>query len=65
MSVNVETKDKYEYTPINNASKNDQLEVDKYLYKACHAKITWKSILNAEINIFGIASTKSVEIEII
>ena len=36
----VETKNEYGFTPINNASYNGHLEVVKYLYEKCHAKIT-------------------------
>ena len=48
--ADVEAKDKYEWTPINDASKNGHLEAVKYLYETCHVKITDRVINTAERN---------------
>ena len=39
----VETKDEYGWTPINNASENGHLEVVKYLYEKCHSDVETKN----------------------
>ena len=43
-NVNVETKDNDGRTPINKASYCNNLDIIKYLYETCHAKITEKNL---------------------
>ena len=37
--ANIETKNKYGFTPINSASYNGRLDVVKHLYEKCHADV--------------------------
>ena len=47
---NIETKNERGSTPINRASFNGSIEVVKYLYETCHAKVDDKAINNASSN---------------
>ena len=40
--LNIETKDYYGFTPINNASSNGLIEIVKYLYETYHVDVEQK-----------------------